>query len=423
MEQLPLAERMRPQKLEDYIGQDHLCGKNATLAQMIKSGIVPNMILWGPPGIGKTSLANVIANISGRPFIALSAISSGVKDVREAIEKAKQLQFHHGKSPVLFIDEVHRFSKSQQDSLLGASEKGTFVLVGATTENPSFEINAALLSRCQVYVLNSFKKEDLISLVERALAKDEILSSLSIEIKEWEALISYSSGDARKMLNNLEMLIHSLGDGPYVIDNTLVEELLPKQLLRHDKKGDSHYDLASALIKSIRGSDIDASVFYLAKLLAGGEDIKFIARRLIISAAEDIGLANPNALLLANQCFQACINVGMPEARIILSECVIYLAGSAKSNSAYMAINKAMDFVTKNPDLEVPLHLRNAPTQLMRELNYGQKYKYPHDYKNNYVAQTYLPEAIKGVQFYDFSENISEQKMKQSLNNIKKIGS
>lgn len=420
MNTIPLAERMRPQKLEDYIGQEHICGENAPLAQMLKGGIVPNMILWGPPGIGKTSLANVMSHISGRPFISLSAISSGVKDVREAIENAKQLQFHHGKPPILFIDEIHRFSKSQQDSLLGASEKGTFVLVGATTENPSFEINAALLSRCQVYVLKAFSKEDLIKLVERALNTDEIFAQLTIDIQEWEALITYSTGDARKMLNNLELLIHSLGTEPYIITNEIVENHLPQQLLRHDKKGDSHYDLASALIKSIRGSDVDASLFYLAKLLAGGEDIKFIARRLIISAAEDVGLANPNALLMANQCFQACINVGMPEARIILSECVVYLAAAGKSNSSYLAIDKALDFVKKNPHLEVPLHLRNAPTELMRELNYGQKYKYPHDYKYNYVAQEYLPEPIKGQRFFQFSVNATEMKMQQSLDLRKK---
>ena len=395
MENKPLAERMRPKSLEDYIGQQHLVGPGKVLRKMIDSGVVSSFILWGPPGVGKTTLAMIIAEQLKRPFYVLSAVSSGVKDVREVIQKAEGQRFFNTPNPILFIDEIHRFSKAQQDSLLAAVEKGTVTLIGATTENPSFEVISPLLSRCQVYVLKSQEKKDLEDLIDRAVTKDYYLSKRNITVKEKEAMISYSGGDARKLLNILELVVNGLGEGDVVIDNEAVHRELHENPLMYDKDGEQHYDIVSAMIKSIRGGDPNAAVYWMARMLQGGEDPKFIARRLIISAAEDIGLANPNAILIANTCFEVVHKIGMPEARIPLSECVIYLATSPKSNSAYLAIDAAIATVKQTGNSPVPLHLRNAPTKLMKDLNYGQDYKYPHDYPGNFVDQPYLPEELK----------------------------
>ena len=415
MENKPLAERMRPKSLEDYIGQQHLVGPGKVLRKMIDSGVVSSFILWGPPGVGKTTLAMIIAEQLKRPFYVLSAVSSGVKDVREVIQKAEGQRFFNTPNPILFIDEIHRFSKAQQDSLLAAVEKGTVTLIGATTENPSFEVISPLLSRCQVYVLKSQEKKDLEDLIDRAVAKDYYLSKRNITVKEKEAMISYSGGDARKLLNILELVVNGLGEGDIVIDNEAVHRELHENPLMYDKDGEQHYDIVSAMIKSIRGGDPNAAVYWMARMLQGGEDPKFMARRLIISAAEDIGLANPNAILIANTCFEVVHKIGMPEARIPLSECVIYLATSPKSNSAYLAIDAAIATVKQTGNSPVPLHLRNAPTKLMKDLNYGQDYKYPHDYPGNFVEQPYLPEELKDKKFYQPQQNAQEVKILERL--------
>ena len=415
MENKPLAERMRPKSLEDYIGQQHLVGPGKVLRKMIDSGVVSSFILWGPPGVGKTTLAMIIAEQLKRPFCVLSAVSSGVKDVREVIQKAEGQRFFNTPNPILFIDEIHRFSKAQQDSLLAAVEKGTVTLIGATTENPSFEVISPLLSRCQVYVLKSQEKKDLEDLIDRAVTKDYYLSKRNITVKEKEAMISYSGGDARKLLNILELVVNGLGEGDIVIDNEAVHRELHENPLMYDKDGEQHYDIVSAMIKSIRGGDPNAAVYWMARMLQGGEDPKFIARRLIISAAEDIGLANPNAILIANTCFEVVHKIGMPEARIPLSECVIYLATSPKSNSAYLAIDAAIATVKQTGNSPVPLHLRNAPTKLMKDLNYGQDYKYPHDYPGNFVDQPYLPEELKDKKFYQPQPNAQEAKILERL--------
>ena len=415
MENKPLAERMRPKSLEDYIGQQHLVGPGKVLRKMIDSGVVSSFILWGPPGVGKTTLAMIIAEQLKRPFYVLSAVSSGVKDVREVIQKAEGQRFFNTPNPILFIDEIHRFSKAQQDSLLAAVEKGTVTLIGATTENPSFEVISPLLSRCQVYVLKSQEKKDLEDLIDRAVTKDYYLSKRNITVKEKEAMISYSGGDARKLLNILELVVNGLGEGDIVIDNEAVHRELHENPLMYDKDGEQHYDIVSAMIKSIRGGDPNAAVYWMARMLQGGEDPKFIARRLIISAAEDIGLANPNAILIANTCFEVVHKIGMPEARIPLSECVIYLATSPKSNSAYLAIDAAIATVKQTGNSPVPLHLRNAPTKLMKDLNYGQDYKYPHDYPGNFVEQPYLPDELKEKKFYQPQQNAQEVKILERL--------
>ena len=415
MENKPLAERMRPKSLEDYIGQQHLVGPGKVLRKMIDSGVVSSFILWGPPGVGKTTLAMIIAEQLKRPFYVLSAVSSGVKDVREVIQKAEGQRFFNTPNPILFIDEIHRFSKAQQDSLLAAVEKGTVTLIGATTENPSFEVISPLLSRCQVYVLKSQEKKDLEDLIDRAVAKDYYLSKRNITVKEKEAMISYSGGDARKLLNILELVVNGLGEGDIVIDNEAVHRELHENPLMYDKDGEQHHDIVSAMIESIRGGDPNAAVYWMARMLQGGEDPKFIARRLIISAAEDIGLANPNAILIANTCFEVVHKIGMPEARIPLSECVIYLATSPKSNSAYLAIDAAIATVKQTGNSPVPLHLRNAPTKLMKDLNYGQDYKYPHDYPGNFVEQPYLPEELKDKKFYQPQQNAQEVKILERL--------
>ena len=415
MENKPLAERMRPKSLEDYIGQQHLVGPGKVLRKMIDSGVVSSFILWGPPGVGKTTLAMIIAEQLKRPFYVLSAVSSGVKDVREVIQKAEGQRFFNTPNPILFIDEIHRFSKAQQDSLLAAVEKGTVTLIGATPEHPSFEVISPLLSRCQVYVLKSQEKKDLEDLIDRAVTKDYYLSKRNITVKEKEAMISYSGGDARKLLNILELVVNGLGEGDIVIDNEAVHRELHENPLMYDKDGEQHYDIVSAMIKSIRGGDPNAAVYWMARMLQGGEDPKFIARRLIISAAEDIGLANPNAILIANTCFEVVHKIGMPEARIPLSECVIYLATSPKSNSAYLAIDAAIATVKQTGNSPVPLHLRNAPTKLMKDLNYGQDYKYPHDYPGNFVDQPYLPEELKDKKFYQPQPNAQEAKILERL--------
>ena len=415
MENKPLAERMRPKSLEDYIGQQHLVGPGKVLRKMIDSGVVSSFILWGPPGVGKTTLAMIIAEQLKRPFYVLSAVSSGVKDVREVIQKAEGQRFFNTPNPILFIDEIHRFSKAQQDSLLAAVEKGTVTLIGATTENPSFEVISPLLSRCQVYVLKSQEKKDLEDLIDRAVTKDYYLSKRNITVKEKEAMISCSGGDARKLLNILELVVNGLGEGDIVIDNETVHRELHENPLMYDKDGEQHYDIVSAMIKSIRGGDPNAAVYWMARMLQGGEDPKFIARRLIISAAEDIGLANPNAILIANTCFEVVHKIGMPEARIPLSECVIYLATSPKSNSAYLAIDAAIATVKQTGNSPVPLHLRNAPTKLMKDLNYGQDYKYPHDYPGNFVEQPYLPDELKEKKFYQPQQNAQEVKILERL--------
>jgi len=411
----PLAERIRPKTLDDYISQQHLIGKNGALTQHIKQGIIPSLILWGPPGIGKTTLANIIASESGRPFYTLSAINSGVKDVREVINKAKTSGgLFTSKNPILFIDEIHRFSKSQQDSLLGAVEKGWITLIGATTENPSFEVIPALLSRCQVYILNAFDKEDLISLLHVAMQKDEFVSKKDIELIETDALLQLSSGDARKLLNIFELIVNSEKE-PIQITNDLVLQKAQKNIVRYDKTGEQHYDIISAMIKSIRGSDPNGAVYWLARMIEGGEDVKFIARRLLILASEDIGNANPTALILANNTFQAVSVIGNPESRIILSQCVIYLANSSKSNASYKAIGDALQQVKQTGDLSVPLHLRNAPTKLMKDLDYGKNYKYSHDYKDNFAEQEFLPEEIKNTKFYDPGNNARENSFREFL--------
>ena len=413
----PLAERIRPKSLEDYISQRHLIGKNGVLTRIINQGILPSIIFWGPPGIGKTTLANIIASTSKRPFYQLSAISSGVKDVRDIIERAKKGNgLFTTQNPILFIDEIHRFSKSQQDSLLGAVEKGWVTLIGATTENPSFEVIPALLSRCQVYILNSFDKSDLILLLKRAIKKDIILSKKQIKLDETEALIHVSGGDARKLLNIFELVVGN--EDQITVTNQLVLDKIQKTSVRYDKTGEQHYDIASAFIKSIRGSDPNGAVYWLARMIEGGEDVKFIARRLLIAAAEDIGNANPTALILANNTFQAVSVIGHPESRIILSQCAVYLANSPKSNASYRAINKAQEIVRKTGDLSVPLHLRNAPTQLMKSLNYGKDYKYAHDYEGNFVLEEFLPEPISNSKIYDPGENPREEKFRENLKKI-----
>lgn len=410
----PLAERIRPKKLEDYISQQHLIGKNGALTNLIKQGIIPSLILWGPPGIGKTTLANIIATESKRPFYTLSAINSGVKDVREVIEKAKKSGgLFTTKNPILFIDEIHRFSKSQQDSLLGAVEKGWVTLIGATTENPSFEVIPALLSRCQVYILNSFNKDDLKALLKRAMKEDHKLSQKNIKLKEIDALIQISSGDARKLLNIFELVIAD--ENEITITNELVLQRIQNNTARYDKTGEQHYDIISAFIKSIRGSDPNAAVYWLARMIEGGEDVKFIARRMLISASEDIGNANPTALILANNTFQAVNVIGNPESRILLSQCAVYLANSPKSNASYLAIKDAQKLVQETGDLSVPLYLRNAPTKLMRDLDYGKNYKYAHDFPDNFVNQEYLPDEISGTKLYEPANNARENQFKEVM--------
>ncbi len=403
---------MRPTTLDDYIGQQHLVGQGAVLRRMIDSKRISSFILWGPPGVGKTTLATIIAHQLDTPFYTLSAVTSGVKDVREVIERAKQNRFFNTASPILFIDEIHRFSKSQQDSLLGAVEQGVVTLIGATTENPSFEVIRPLLSRCQVYVLKSLDVDDLLALVDRVIHKDTILSQREFDIQETQALLRYSGGDARKLLNILELVFEAAPrDGKVVINDQIVSERLQQNPLAYDKDGEMHYDIISAFIKSIRGSDPDAAIYWLARMIEGGEDPAFIARRLVISASEDIGLANPNAMLLANAAFEAVMKIGWPEGRIPLAEATIYLATSAKSNSAYMAINDAIQCVKQTGNQPVPLHLRNAPTELMEQLGYHEGYKYPHDYPGHYVDQQYLPDALKDREFWHPQPNPAEDKL------------
>lgn len=413
---LPLAERMRPKNLDDYIGQKHLVGEEAILRRMIESGNIASFILWGPPGVGKTTLARIIAHHLERPFYTLSAVTSGVKEVREVIEKAKhRAAMNSGlfapsdnRCPILFIDEIHRFSKSQQDSLLGAVEEGTITLIGATTENPSFEVITPLLSRCQVYVLKALEKEDLLTLLHRTLQKDEHIRSLQIEVKETDSILRYSGGDARKLLNIIELVCNS---GVRVIDNETVTKQLQQNPVAYDKDGEMHYDIVSAFIKSIRGSDPDAAIYWLARMIEGGEDPKFIARRLVISASEDIGLANPNALLIANACFETLMKIGWPEGRIPLAQATIYLATSPKSNSSLLAIDEALRVVKQTGNLPVPLHLRNAPTQLMKELGYGEQYKYAHNFPNHFVKQQFMPDEIDGKVFWVAQGSPQEQKI------------
>lgn len=415
----PLAERLRPNNLDEYVGQQHLVGPQGVIRKMIESGNVTSFILWGPPGVGKTTLARIIAQQLDRPFYTLSAVTSGVKDVREVIDKAKSNPLFTTRVPILFIDEIHRFSKSQQDSLLGAVESGVFVLIGATTENPSFEVITPLLSRCQVYVLQSLDTSDLDYLLERALSKDAELKKREIIIEQKNAMYRFSGGDARKLLNIIELVVNSSEENNAVIINDeIVTSCLQENPMAYDKNGEIHYDIISAFIKSIRGSDPDAAVYWLARMVAGGEDPKFIARRLLILASEDIGLANPNAVLLANTCFDTVHKIGWPESRIILSETTIYLASSPKSNSAYMAINNALATVEETGNLPVPLHLRNAPTKLMKQLDYGKDYKYAHDYENNFVEQEFLPKKIKGKVFWRPQGNPSESKMMELLGKL-----
>ncbi len=414
----PLAERLRPRSLNDYIGQSHLVGQGAILRQMIESGNVSSFILWGPPGVGKTSLARIIANVLERPFFTLSAVTSGVKDVREVIEKAKQSRFFSQANPILFIDEIHRFSKSQQDSLLGAVENGTVTLIGATTENPSFEVITPLLSRCQVYVLKSLEIADLEKLVNRAFSTDTELSKREVDLQEAEAMFRFSGGDARKLLNIIEILHNAQPEGKLIINNDIVTTRLQQNPLAYDKNGELHYDIISAFIKSIRGSDPDAAIYWLARMIAAGEDPKFIARRLVISASEDIGLANPNALLLANACFDTIHKIGWPEGRIPLAETTIYLATSPKSNSAYNAINKALELVEKTGNLPVPLHLRNAPTKLLKELDYGKEYKYAHDFPNHFVDQQYMPDSLQNTKLWEAQPNPAENKMDELMKKL-----
>jgi len=412
----PLAERIRPQKLEDYISQLHLVGSNGSLTKQIANGSIPSMIFWGSPGTGKTTLAQIIAKESNRPFYELSAINSGVKDIRDVIEKAKQSGgLFTAKNPILFIDEIHRFSKSQQDSLLGAVEKGWITLVGATTENPSFEVIPALLSRCQVYILNPFSKEDLLALLNRAIEKDVFLSTKKIEIEESEALLRLSGGDGRKLLNIFELVVNSSSESQILITNKKVLDLVQQNTVLYDKTGEQHYDIISAFIKSIRGSDPNGAVYWLARMIEGGEDVKFIARRMLILASEDIGNANPTALIMANNTFQAVATIGYPESRILLSQCAIYLATSAKSNASYMAIEEALHMVKETGNLSVPLHLRNAPTKLMKELGYGDDYKYAHSYENNFIEQEFLPDEIKNTKLYNPGNNARENELRKFL--------
>lgn len=409
---IPLAERMRPSKLEDLIGQEHLVGPNGIIRKAIQSGNVPSMILWGPPGVGKTTIANIIANEVKRPFQMLSAVSAGVKDVREVIDQAKRTS-----RMILFIDEIHRFNKSQQDALLGAVEKGTITLIGATTENPSFEVNSALLSRCQVYTLKALDEGYLVKLVEQALSKDTELKTRNISVNEYQALINISGGDARKLLNLVELICESVA-GEVQITNELVMQVAQKHIAIYDKSGEQHYDIISAFIKSIRGSDPNAAVYYLARMIEGGEDVKFIARRMLILASEDIGNANPTALVLASSTFQAVNVIGYPEARIILSQCAVYLATSPKSNTSYVAIDDAISTVQKTGDLPVPLAIRNAPTKLMKDLDYGKGYQYAHEYRNNFVAMEFLPDAIKGTKFYEPGKNPREEELRNYLKKL-----
>ena len=412
----PLAERLRPRTLDEYIGQKHLVGEGAVLRKMIDSGHISSFILWGPPGVGKTTLAQIIAHKLETPFYTLSAVTSGVKDVRDVIEKAQKGRFFNEASPILFIDEIHRFSKSQQDSLLGAVERGVITLIGATTENPSFEVIRPLLSRCQLYVLKSLEKDDLLQLLNRAVTSDILLKERNIELKETGALLRYSGGDARKLLNILELVVES-ESGDVVITDELVVARLQQNPLAYDKDGEMHYDIISAFIKSIRGSDPDAALYWMARMIEGGEDPQFIARRMVISASEDIGLANPNALLLANAAFDTVMKIGWPEARIALAECAVYLATSPKSNSAYLGIDEALALVRKTGNQPVPLHLRNAPTQLMKELNYGDGYKYPHDFPGHFTEQQYMPDALKGERLWHGQHNPSEEKLWQRMVN------
>ena len=411
----PLAERLRPQTLDDYIGQKHLVGPDAVLRKMIDSGRISSFILWGPPGVGKTTLAQIIAHRLETPFYTLSAVTSGVKDVREVIEKARNNRFFTQASPILFIDEIHRFSKSQQDSLLGAVEQGTVTLIGATTENPSFEVIRPLLSRCQLYVLKSLTKDDLLELLHKAVERDIILKTKHIEFRETDAMLRYSGGDARKLLNILELVVEADGTDQVLITDAVVAERLQQNPLAYDKGGELHYDIISAFIKSIRGSDPDAALYWLARMIEGGEDPSFIARRLVISASEDIGLANPNALLLANAAFEAVMKIGWPEGRIPLAEATVYLATSPKSNSAYKGINDALQLVRQTGNLPVPLHLRNAPTQLMEELGYGKDYKYAHDYQGHFVEQQFLPDDIRNKRIWHAQENAAEAKLQERM--------
>lgn len=414
----PLAERMRPTSLDNYIGQKHIVGEGAILRNAIESNLLPSIILWGPPGVGKTTLANIIAHQLKRPFYALSAINSGVKDIREVIDKAKGKDIFSQSNPILFIDEIHRFSKSQQDSLLGAVEKGTITLIGATTENPSFEVISALLSRCQVYILKHLEKDDLLDMLDLAIRTDAVMKTKKISIKENEALLRLSGGDGRKLLNVFELVVNSIGGETIEITNEKVTSIVQQNIAIYDKAGENHYDIISAFIKSIRGSDPNAAVYWLARMIEGGEDPLFIARRLVILASEDIGNANPTALVIANNCFQAVNLIGYPESRIILSQAVTYLAASAKSNAAYMAISSAQEAVRNSGDLPVPLHLRNAPTKLMKEIGYGADYKYSHGYEGNFSSQEYLPESISGMKFYEPGNNAREKEMREFLKRL-----
>lgn len=416
----PLADRMRPKTLDEYIGQKHLVGENAILRKAIESGNIPSFILWGPPGVGKTTLAKIIANQQNRPFFTLSAVHSGVKDVRETIAKAKKQQFFDAPNPILFIDEIHRFNKSQQDSLLSAVEQGIIILIGATTENPSFEVISPLLSRTQVYILKSLEKDDLIELLNRSIKEDKYLKELNIKIKEYESLLRFSGGDARKLYNIIELVVNTekaKSNKEITITNDVVIDILQQNIATYDKNGEQHYDIISAFIKSVRGSDPNAAVYWLARMIEGGEDPKFIARRLLILASEDIGLANPNALLLANSCFDAVNKIGWPESRIILSEATIYLATSPKSNSAYQAINDAQNLVRQTGDLPVPLHIRNAPTKLMKDIGYGKDYKYAHSYDGNFVQDNFMPEQIKNDLIYKPQDNSKETDILKRLQN------
>ena len=418
----PLAERMRPRDLDEFCGQSHLVGEKGVLRKVIESGNIPSFILWGPPGVGKTTLASIIANTMKRPFFHLSAVHSGVKDVRDTIEKAKRQQFFNQPNPILFIDEIHRFNKSQQDSLLSAVEQGIITLIGATTENPSFEVISPLLSRCQVYVMNPLSEENLIGLLDKAIKKDAFLAEYKIEISEYEAFMRVSGGDARKLYNALELIVageaDEAADGKILITDEKVLSHVQKNLALYDKNGEKHYDIISAFIKSLRGSDPNAAVYWLARMVEGGEDPKFIARRMLILAAEDIGLANPNALLLAQACFEAVNVIGWPESRIILSEAAVYLATSPKSNASYMAIENALGAVKDNGDLPVPLHLRNAPTKLMKDIGYHKDYKYAHSFEGNFIIENYLPEEIKGSQFYEPGNTPKEEEIRKRLKNL-----
>jgi putative ATPase len=416
---VPLSERMRPKTLDEYIGQEHLVGKNGPIRRALDAGILPSIILWGPPGVGKTTLANLLADELKRPFYSLSAISSGVKDVRDIINSATSKQsLFQSKQPVVFIDEIHRFSKSQQDSVLGAVEKGIITLIGATTENPSFEVISALLSRCQTYTLKEHSKDDLVKIINHAIHTDVVLSTKKIQLLEWNALIAISGGDARKLLNLLELVIGTFSSNQQVtITDELTKSIATESFSRYDKDGEQHYDIISAFIKSVRGSDPNAAVYWLARMVEGGEDPKFIARRLLILASEDIGLANPNALLLATACFQAVEMIGWPESRIILSQCTLYLASSPKGNAAYKSINQAQEVVRQTGNLSVPLHLRNAPTKLMKELGYGTNYLYSHDYPGNFVIQEFMPDELKNTSFFNPGSNSKEKEVEQFINN------